>query len=285
MLEVGLAPWRFQRGGIFRDVGTGGHWGHVPPPRFCNKQRSALFIFRKCPFRVMKKVPLKCGAPPSLNCFLRPWVYYGGEGRGGGLNVAFQGTKKSSLTLMCWPRRRFRVENDFLSLFPCGSVTWPSRINGGNETLRKSEKVVLLTLVLIKTSRSLAVVQTEIENNSLEKTGKTWTEQDGPKRLYLIWLDVIFWHEQQKSRVMMKTTIAEFVKEAKCCARCLSRIFNHRNVDLLGGKETTSTASRDITHTATSNETKLQNCSQCLGLLEGSFIDSCIEKVCISSCI
>ena len=31
-----------------RDVGTGEHWGYVPP-RFCNKQRSALFIYRKCP--------------------------------------------------------------------------------------------------------------------------------------------------------------------------------------------------------------------------------------------
>ena len=33
---------------LFRDVGTGGHWGHVPP-RFCNKQK-VPFWFTKCPF-------------------------------------------------------------------------------------------------------------------------------------------------------------------------------------------------------------------------------------------
>ena len=55
------------------DVGTGGHWGHVPP-RFCNKQRSALLIFRKSPLFLKKKVPSKCRAPPSLRCFLRPWL-------------------------------------------------------------------------------------------------------------------------------------------------------------------------------------------------------------------
>ena len=53
------------------DVGTGGHWGHAPP-RFCNEQRSALFIFRKCPFFLKEKVPSKCRAPPpSSRCFLR----------------------------------------------------------------------------------------------------------------------------------------------------------------------------------------------------------------------
>ena len=30
------------------DVGTGGVLG-ARPPRFCNKQRSSLFIFSKCP--------------------------------------------------------------------------------------------------------------------------------------------------------------------------------------------------------------------------------------------
>ena len=36
------------------DEGAGGTLGHVPP-RFCNKQRSALFIFRKCSFFVKER--------------------------------------------------------------------------------------------------------------------------------------------------------------------------------------------------------------------------------------
>ena len=48
--------------------GTGG----TCPPRFCNKQRSALFISRKCLLFIKEKVPSKCRAPPSLRCFLRP---------------------------------------------------------------------------------------------------------------------------------------------------------------------------------------------------------------------
>ena len=44
------------------DVGTGGHWGHVLP-KFWNKQRSALFIFRNCPLFLRKKVPPRCCAP------------------------------------------------------------------------------------------------------------------------------------------------------------------------------------------------------------------------------
>ena len=47
-----------------KDPSTGrhrnqGHWGHVPP-RFCKKQRSVLFIFRKCPCFFKEKVPSKC---------------------------------------------------------------------------------------------------------------------------------------------------------------------------------------------------------------------------------
>ena len=41
------------------DVGTargGGHWGHVPP-RFCNKQRTALFTLKNAPFFLRKKCP------------------------------------------------------------------------------------------------------------------------------------------------------------------------------------------------------------------------------------
>ena len=40
--------------------------------RFCNKQRSAPFIFRKCPFFTSGKSALKVSCPPlSLRCFLR----------------------------------------------------------------------------------------------------------------------------------------------------------------------------------------------------------------------
>ena len=49
-----------------------GALGARAPPRFCNKQRSVLFMFRKCPLFLKKKVPLKCRVPPSLRCFLRP---------------------------------------------------------------------------------------------------------------------------------------------------------------------------------------------------------------------
>ena len=42
------------------------------PPRFSNKQRSAIFIFRKCPLFLKNKMPSKCSIPPSLRCFLRP---------------------------------------------------------------------------------------------------------------------------------------------------------------------------------------------------------------------
>ena len=46
----------------FIDVGTAGYWGHVPP-RFCNKQRSALFIFRKCPIFLKEKSALEVSCP------------------------------------------------------------------------------------------------------------------------------------------------------------------------------------------------------------------------------
>ena len=43
------------------DVGTGWHWGHVPPPRFCNKQRSGLFILENGP--LFGKSALKASCP------------------------------------------------------------------------------------------------------------------------------------------------------------------------------------------------------------------------------
>ena len=45
------------------DVGTGLHWGHVPPPRFRDKQGSGLFVFRKCPLFLKEKVLSNCYAP------------------------------------------------------------------------------------------------------------------------------------------------------------------------------------------------------------------------------
>ena len=47
-----------------------GHWGHVPP-RFCNKQRSFLFLFRKCPLFLKERYP-RSVVPPSFKCFLCP---------------------------------------------------------------------------------------------------------------------------------------------------------------------------------------------------------------------
>ena len=44
------------------DVGTRGHWGTCPP-RFCKKQRSALFNFRKCPIFSRRKLPLEVLCP------------------------------------------------------------------------------------------------------------------------------------------------------------------------------------------------------------------------------
>ena len=49
-----------------------GALGARVPQIFCDKQRSALLIFRKCPPFLKKIVPSKCCAPPSLRCFLRP---------------------------------------------------------------------------------------------------------------------------------------------------------------------------------------------------------------------
>ena len=53
------------------DVGTGGGALGVRPPRFCNKQGSALFILENVPFLSRKKGP-RSVVPPSLRCFLRP---------------------------------------------------------------------------------------------------------------------------------------------------------------------------------------------------------------------
>ena len=50
--------WVYRR----KNRGTGG----TCAPRFCNKQKSALFMFRNCPFSLIKKVPLKYRAPPQV---------------------------------------------------------------------------------------------------------------------------------------------------------------------------------------------------------------------------
>ena len=42
----------------------GALWARAP--RFCNKQRSALIMFRNCPFSLIKKPSLKCRAPPKF---------------------------------------------------------------------------------------------------------------------------------------------------------------------------------------------------------------------------
>ena len=55
-----------------RDVGARGHWDTCPPPIFCNKQRSSLFILRNCPF-CLRKSTLEVSCPQSLRCFLHPW--------------------------------------------------------------------------------------------------------------------------------------------------------------------------------------------------------------------
>ena len=41
-----------------------GHWGHVPP-RFCNKQRSALFNLENAPF-FLRKSALEAPWPPKF---------------------------------------------------------------------------------------------------------------------------------------------------------------------------------------------------------------------------
>ena len=48
-----------------------GALGARAPQRFCNKQRSSLFIFQNIPFFLRKKCP-RSVVPPSLRCFLRP---------------------------------------------------------------------------------------------------------------------------------------------------------------------------------------------------------------------
>ena len=55
-----------------RNGELGGGTGGSAPPRFCNKQRSVLFIFRKCPFFLKEKVPSKHRDLSNLRGFLRP---------------------------------------------------------------------------------------------------------------------------------------------------------------------------------------------------------------------
>ena len=55
------------------DVGTEGGIRGTCPPRFCNKQRIAIFILGNAPFSLRKKCP-RSVVPPSLRCFLRPWL-------------------------------------------------------------------------------------------------------------------------------------------------------------------------------------------------------------------
>ena len=45
------------------DVGAEGHWGHVSPPRFCSKQKSARLFSGNAPFFLKEKVPSKRRAP------------------------------------------------------------------------------------------------------------------------------------------------------------------------------------------------------------------------------
>ena len=52
-------------------IGTGRHWRHVPP-RFCNKQRCAIFIFRICCLYLKEKSVLEVLCSPSLTCLLLP---------------------------------------------------------------------------------------------------------------------------------------------------------------------------------------------------------------------
>ena len=69
--------WRLQFFGnlycLGIDVGTRGHWGQAPP-RFCNKQRSALFIHKNASFFLRKRCP-RSDVPPSLRYFLRPCAW------------------------------------------------------------------------------------------------------------------------------------------------------------------------------------------------------------------
>ena len=56
---------------VSRDVGTGGHSGHVPQ-RFFNKQRSALFTFRTCPLPLKDKRALEVSCPQVWHAFYVP---------------------------------------------------------------------------------------------------------------------------------------------------------------------------------------------------------------------
>ena len=60
--EINVALVYKDKMGTHIDVGTGGHWGHVPP-RLCNKQRSALFLFRKFRLLLKEKSALEVTCP------------------------------------------------------------------------------------------------------------------------------------------------------------------------------------------------------------------------------
>ena len=83
-----------------------GHWGHVPP-RFCNKQRCALFLFRECPLFVKENGALEVSCPPSLRCFLRPWLSHHicAEKLSFCFKLCFIYLKKSTDQLLCYVRK------------------------------------------------------------------------------------------------------------------------------------------------------------------------------------
>ena len=52
---------------------TGQTHRHRSPPRFCNKQRSALFTFRKCPLFLKGKSAFKVSCPPKFEMLPTSW--------------------------------------------------------------------------------------------------------------------------------------------------------------------------------------------------------------------
>ena len=48
------------------DVGTGGHWGHVTPPKTLQLKKKCPFYFRKCPFFLKEKCPRSPVTPPKF---------------------------------------------------------------------------------------------------------------------------------------------------------------------------------------------------------------------------
>ena len=95
----------------------------APSPKILQWTRKCPFSFRKCPFFVRKKCP-RSVVPPSLRCFLRPWLCYPPPPRDQSFPQNF--SKIWNFLVAVYPvlRRRIAVLRFVLVLARVASVSW-----------------------------------------------------------------------------------------------------------------------------------------------------------------